>query len=68
MPRIGASKVGFFEFQSAPGREAGRCISTTSVMVPMRWFQSAPGREAGRCLRPAFAIDQARKVSIRARP
>ena len=36
-------------FQSAPGREAGRCDSYLTSIVEDRWFQSAPGREAGRC-------------------
>jgi hypothetical protein len=36
-------------FQSAPGREAGRCRMVTVVTDVVREFQSAPGREAGRC-------------------
>ena len=36
-------------FQSAPGREAGRCplVVVFAAFTPL--FQSAPGREAGRC-------------------
>ncbi len=37
------------KFQSAPGREAGRCSAAPKrPSAPLR-FQSAPGREAGRC-------------------
>ncbi|KAF0101825.1 MAG: hypothetical protein FD187_2759 [bacterium] len=36
-------------FQSAPGREAGRCTREARASSSMRLFQSAPGREAGRC-------------------
>jgi len=36
-------------FQSAPGREAGRCGVGVMAMDWKRLFQSAPGREAGRC-------------------
>ncbi len=36
-------------FQSAPGREAGRCGLTRGLMATNGSFQSAPGREAGRC-------------------
>ncbi len=36
-------------FQSAPGREAGRCTRFTNTMMIRLAFQSAPGREAGRC-------------------
>ncbi len=40
-------------FQSAPGREAGRCASTMSRLAISSMFQSAPGREAGRCAEKA---------------
>ena len=36
-------------FQSAPGREAGRCAATRCWKRCCTTFQSAPGREAGRC-------------------
>ncbi len=36
-------------FQSAPGREAGRCINRGKRISTIGQFQSAPGREAGRC-------------------
>ncbi len=39
-------------FQSAPGREAGRCLTTMTPDRSPIVFQSAPGREAGRCLNP----------------
>ena len=37
------------KFQSAPGREAGRCASHGKPPPTLSRFQSAPGREAGRC-------------------
>ncbi len=37
-------------FQSAPGREAGRCVRADRFRTGGRMFQSAPGREAGRCV------------------
>ena len=37
-------------FQSAPGREAGRCPRATAPSNAAIKFQSAPGREAGRCV------------------
>ena len=36
-------------FQSAPGREAGRCTMCLCQRLGLLLFQSAPGREAGRC-------------------
>ena len=36
-------------FQSAPGREAGRCLMYAMSSPDDMRFQSAPGREAGRC-------------------
>ncbi len=36
-------------FQSAPGREAGRCNAPLGQTTIDGLFQSAPGREAGRC-------------------
>ena len=36
-------------FQSAPGREAGRCPGCSRRRQNAMLFQSAPGREAGRC-------------------
>jgi len=38
-----------FMFQSAPGREAGRCDYQVVLKQDGIEFQSAPGREAGRC-------------------
>ena len=38
------------QFQSAPGREAGRCSDKHGVNSRGNKFQSAPGREAGRCV------------------
>jgi len=38
-------------FQSAPGREAGRCDHLHKQIRAALVFQSAPGREAGRCRR-----------------
>jgi hypothetical protein len=43
------------KFQSAPGREAGRCARvprTSRLLTGFSKFQSAPGREAGRCVAP----------------
>ena len=37
-------------FQSAPGREVGRCASPGEIVTYAAMFQSAPGREVGRCL------------------
>ena len=45
----GTIRVVDARFQSAPGREAGRCIGAAGVSVTTFSFQSAPGREAGRC-------------------
>ena len=36
------------EFQSAPGREAGRYPKSPIIITAELVFQSAPGREAGR--------------------
>ena len=36
-------------FQSAPGLEAGRCLSQMRKSMIFCEFQSAPGLEAGRC-------------------
>ena len=56
-------------FQSAPGREAGRCVIKRIHVEHATVFQSAPGREAGRCLlRVAYQESAFRPVSIRARP
>jgi len=38
-------------FQSAPGLEAGRCMSVRQRGQVSLAFQSAPGLEAGRCVR-----------------
>ena len=40
------------QFQSAPGREAGRCVRLQPQKGNIILFQSAPGREAGRCRQP----------------
>ena len=53
-------------FQSAPGREAGRCISPWSFPVSRNLFQSAPGREAGRC--PAYCLRMPAANSFNPRP
>ena len=45
----------FWMFQSAPGREAGRCGGVTIIPTYDAKFQSAPGREAGRCPLPPSA-------------
>ncbi len=42
-------------FQSAPGREAGRCPGAPVPSSTTTKFQSAPGREAGRCTRSRHA-------------
>ena len=42
-------------FQSAPGREAGRCQHLRRVRIRNNRFQSAPGREAGRCIAPCWS-------------
>ena len=54
-------------FQSAPGREAGRCHHHLVWCCLGNVFQSAPGREAGRCQRQPVNFKRA-GVSIRARP
>ena len=43
-------------FQSAPGREAGRCTTRLISTAAEPVFQSAPGREAGRCSRAPRAV------------
>ena len=43
-------------FQSAPGREAGRCVATTVHWWSIGLFQSAPGREAGRCFDSSYGF------------
>ncbi len=55
-------------FQSAPGREAGRCPTTGPRVMRIFLFQSAPGREAGRCPLSVRVMVSADIVSIRARP
>ena len=55
-------------FQSAPGREAGRCEASARASISSRTFQSAPGREAGRCSAVKGANVIPNRVSIRARP
>jgi len=54
-------------FQSAPGREAGRCLASLDDARYLARFQSAPGREAGRCARNGVGFLHL-LVSIRARP
>ena len=68
MPRRSGCGEGWVGFQSAPGREAGRCAGNASSLACHVWFQSAPGREAGRCL--VHQVHPVREyfVSIRARP
>ena len=56
------------QFQSAPGREAGRCIGRLSTHGMVAQFQSAPGREAGRCMFVVSFLNKTTEVSIRARP
>ncbi len=55
-------------FQSAPGREAGRCVRRATGTWQSRTFQSAPGREAGRCAGVVVVGLRDIDVSIRARP
>ena len=45
-------------FQSAPGREAGRCGGRQIYLIKEALFQSAPGREAGRCLAEFAATER----------
>ncbi len=49
MPTADGTKSIFVLFQSAPGREAGRCGAWRILAPRQVAFQSAPGREAGRC-------------------
>ena len=49
MPIAISSKAMVTLFQSAPGREAGRCSCARYSSRAHYLFQSAPGREAGRC-------------------
>ena len=56
------------KFQSAPGREAGRCLYSHGRPRLAFQFQSAPGREAGRCVVALAAVVARDQVSIRARP
>ena len=56
------------EFQSAPGREAGRCNRSSFICQVLTAFQSAPGREAGRCIYCIAVWLTTGNVSIRARP
>ena len=56
------------EFQSAPGREAGRCSQAHLLQAIFVLFQSAPGREAGRCNVDTCSAVWVFVVSIRARP
>ena len=49
MPVSGSLLVVTVVFQSAPGREAGRCVGVLVNTTFLFQFQSAPGREAGRC-------------------
>ena len=46
-------------FQSAPGREAGRCSVDDVKKLMAGEFQSAPGREAGRCMPPCSSTRMA---------
>jgi len=57
-----------WEFQSAPGLEAGRCDVLRVFGLPSNGFQSAPGLEAGRCSKTAAELPGIVDVSIRARP
>ena len=50
MHRDGLARITGGLFQSAPGREAGRCPGEDGGTLLQVKFQSAPGREAGRCL------------------
>ena len=56
------------QFQSAPGRLAGRCFIFHQGVPINTLFQSAPGRLAGRCDGLGDAGGAAGAVSIRARP
>ena len=68
MPQIHAILILLWLFQSAPGREAGRCNPNCITSPSVLRFQSAPGREAGRCLTDKTSGTIRFKVSIRARP
>ena len=69
MPAVEPGAVTETWFQSAPGREAGRCHTGWAARrCSTKLFQSAPGREAGRCLCIAYSLNHLRNVSIRARP
>jgi len=48
-PEDGSDEDNTYAFQSAPGREAGRCRFCAAWSITDCAFQSAPGREAGRC-------------------
>ena len=63
-----ASNARACAFQSAPGREAGRCGEAIEIPAKVAVFQSAPGREAGRCARAVEIEQRVVVVSIRARP
>ena len=54
-------------FQSAPGREAGRCHGCAWRRGWLPAFQSAPGREAGRC-QIRYAIAAAASFGFNPRP
>ncbi len=49
MPYVSDHHQAVNQFQSAPGREAGRCTRSKIRVSGGHVFQSAPGREAGRC-------------------
>ena len=55
-------------FQSAPGRQAGRCDLKVALESIGKKFQSAPGRQAGRCHPFGQQVGRHQLVSIRARP
>ena len=66
MPVIPRRSQVWTMFQSAPGREAGRCTALHLAYFYTTVFQSAPGREAGRC--PVVAARLAHAPSFNPRP
>ena len=58
MPKLLVCADDDYLFQSAPGREAGRCAVQTYAGTILSEFQSAPGREAGRCASSRRAIPE----------
>ena len=66
MPLSVSASNSLSKFQSAPGREAGRCLVIDGGIDVGTTFQSAPGREAGRCLR--YDARQCRSCQFQSAP